>query len=376
MLEDCLLSLLYAAWMAASTMPLGFMLGASCSPCCGCGVADGKPRTDPKDEGTWTLTGTWATAQANETISATFTANPGNSSGETWFFYGSINTSAIGGNATTEQAQDWGNLCNWYSNNTYGPHVSGSGTGPDLDKRASRLPPSTAVVHIYSPVSTVNVGPQTVKNAYFWTNAVTPSFSGMLLAGSEVTATASAHGTVHGMVFVGQGTQNLGTANGGVLFTAKNSQASSGNYGTVNDGARFVLGRPDGTNWGTVNDGAIFEAAANEGTVNGGAEFFDSSLNYDTVNDGAVFDTASVNLGTVNGGATFDNASENGASGTVNGGATFNGDACSLRFVGDYYNTPCDLQYVAHPTDLPTCNGTALSGCGGPGPIFQNCGCG
>ena len=370
MLEDCLLSLLYAAWMAASTMPLGFMLGASCSPCCGCGVADGKPRTDPKDEGTWALTGDWATSQANETISATFTANPGDSSGVTWFFYGNGNTSAVGGNATTEQIQDWGNLCNWYSSNTLG--LSGRG----FDKRATRLPPSTAVVHIYSPVSTVNVGPQTVKNAYFWTTPLAPSFSGMLLAGSELTATDFAYDTAYGTVFVGEGTQNLGVVNGGALFTAWQSQASSGNYGTVNDGARFVLGRPNETNWGTVNDGAIFEAAANGGTVNGGAEFFDFSLNYDTVNDGAVFDTASVNLGTVNGGATFDNASENGASGTVNGGATFNGDACSLRFVGDYYNTPCDLQYVAHPTDLPTCNGTALSGCGGPGPIFQNCGCG
>jgi len=48
MIDDWLLSLLYTAWLTASTMPLGFMLGSSCSPCCGgCGVADGKPRTDP-----------------------------------------------------------------------------------------------------------------------------------------------------------------------------------------------------------------------------------------------------------------------------------------------------------------------------------------
>ena len=34
MIDDSLLSLTYAAWLAASTMPLGFMLGSSCSPCC------------------------------------------------------------------------------------------------------------------------------------------------------------------------------------------------------------------------------------------------------------------------------------------------------------------------------------------------------
>lgn len=34
MIDDWLLSLPYAAWLTASTMPLGLMLGSSCSPCC------------------------------------------------------------------------------------------------------------------------------------------------------------------------------------------------------------------------------------------------------------------------------------------------------------------------------------------------------
>lgn len=34
MIDDWILSLNYAAWLAASTMPLGFMLGSPCSPCC------------------------------------------------------------------------------------------------------------------------------------------------------------------------------------------------------------------------------------------------------------------------------------------------------------------------------------------------------
>jgi hypothetical protein len=373
MIEDALGYWLCAAWLSVSVLPLGFMLGASCSPCCGCGVNDGKPRTDPKDEGTWTFSGDWPDSQQNGSLSASFTANPGDDSGVTWFFYGSLNTSAPGRNATTEEQQDWGNLCNWYSNSLTAPHIG----GPDLNKRASRLPPSSATVHIYSPASTASVGPQTVVTAYFWPEA--GQQSGSLVAGSELTTTGTAHGTTHGAVFAGGGTVNLGTVSGGAMFNAVNlslplapGQPSDGNYGTVNDGATFVRGSD---NWGTVEDGATFDLADNEGTVNGGATFL-SGINWDLVNGGAVFDNGSVNIGTVNGGATFNDFASNSVSGTVNGGATFNDAACSFRFTGDYFNVPCDLQYVAHPTDLPTCNGTADSGCGGPGPFFQNCGCG
>lgn len=370
MIEDALAYWLCVAWLNVSVLPLGFMLGASCSPCCGCGVNDGKPRTDPKDEGTWTISGDWPDSQQNGSLSATFTANPGDDSGVTWFFYGSLTTSAAGRNATAEEIEDWGNLCNWYSNTSTSPVSSPSGIA--LNKRATRLPPAEATVYIYSPVSTARVGPQTVVRAYFLV-------AGMLLAESELTTTGAAHGTTHGTVFAGGGTKNLGTINGGAMFNAVNLSLSGpaglpsmGNYGTVNDAATFVRGSD---NWGTVNDGATFDLADNEATVNGGATFI-AGLNWDLINGGAVFDNGSENIGTVNGGATFNDFATNGLAGTVNGGATFNDAACSFRFTGDYFNVPCDLKYVAHPTDLPTCNGTADSGCGGPGPFFQNCGCG
>jgi hypothetical protein len=447
MLDDWLLSLFYAAWLAASTMPLGFMLGSSCSPCCGCGVADGKPRTDPKDEGTWVPSGTWATS-----VTWTFTANPGDESGETWFFYGSASTSRVGGFATGEEQRDWGNLCNWYSNKTTSPSTT-SGLPGAFDKRATRLPSETAVVHIYTNVNTV--GTRAVKSAYFWSNAD-------LWLGSELLATSLAHDSFGGCVF-SDSSQNDATINGGATFTESSRNVSTGivndgatfydtsqNIGTVNGGATFYDSSENdfvtGGFSGTVNGGAVFnDTAANiastvnggatfydssynsspDGIVNGGAEFFDSSYNTigtindgatfnnssqnnGVVNDGATFNDNSLNVGTtgtygvVNGGATFNDSSKNdigfaasgtvnggavfndnsvnratqfGSEATVNGGATFNDAACSERTTGLPVNCPGGAnrrRFVAHPTDLPTCNGTAPIGC----TAGSTCGCG
>jgi hypothetical protein len=295
MIDDWLLSLLYAAWLTASTMPLGFMLGSSCSPCCGgCGVADGKPRTDPEDEGTWVPSGTWRGVGG---VTWTFNANPGDDSGETWFFYGSFSTSKVGGVATLAERRDWGNICNWYSNKTTSPSTL-TGVPGAFDKRATRLPPVDAVVHIYTDVSTLTVGPQVVKSIYFW------SISD-LLTSSEITSTAAAHDSDNGAVF---------------------------------------------------NDNSD-----NEATVNGGATFNDNSRN--------------TNFSTVNGGAVFNDNSRNTNFSTVNGSATFNDAACSTRVVGSlgFFGNPCTRKFVAHTTDLPTCNGTAPDGCAN---AADTCGCG
>ena len=422
---DAVWSLLCAMTVA----PLGFMLGSSCSPCCGgCRVADGKPRTDPATEGHWVPSGTWASG-----VTWTFSSSPSTTDGGTWFFYSSMATSKPGGGASKAEQQDWGNICNWYSNKTTTPSVGGSST--TLDKRATRLPPEDAIVHIYSSVNTTTTGPITVKNAYFW--------GGDFGDTSEITTTSAAHDSVGGSVFNGYsrifssstvnggatfndssenyyGTVNGGatfndyslnssssTVNGGATFndsswnargTVNNGATFNGSsrnfYGTVNGGAAF-----DGfsTNHsGTVNDGATFNgssrnfAAVNggatfndssgnsNGTVNGGATFNDNSgnISFGTVNDGATFNDNSLNsYSTVNGGATFNGLSTNQASGTVNDGATFNDAACSFRVIGSYSNCPFTNKriFVAHPTDLPTCNGTAPDGCAS---ILDTCGCG
>lgn len=444
---------LWALWLAAAGIyPLGFMLGSSCSPCCGgCGISDGKPRTDPKDEGTWTPSGTWTGVGG---VTWTFTANPGDESGETWFFYGSSTTSKVGGGATTAEQRDWGNICNWYSNKTTSPSSTSSLTTV-LNKRATRLPPTTAVVHIYSNVNTTTVGPQTVKNAYFW--------GGSFLDSSSLTSTTSAHDTSHCNVFLNSSQNSSGsTINGGALFlnfafntgsgTTVNGGASlyggsKNAFGVVTTGAKNLLGAvinggadlheysrneatinggatfsdESGNNAGTVNDSAtfnntsfasgaggtinggatfnndsrqLFATSGAQPTVNGGATFNDASLNFGVVNDGATFNgtssnrtgtgTAEINDGAtfnnnsynelvVNGGATFNDNSYNAATGTVNGGATFNDAACTLRVIGNFFATPCTRQFVAHPTDLPTCSGTAPDGCANSA---DTCGCG
>ena len=460
-----------------------------CKPCCepGCGVPDGKPRTDPKDEGTWVPSGTWPS------VTWTFVPNPGDESGATWFFYGAASTSKPGGGATIAEQRDWGNICNWYSSKTATPSSFSVFGGSGLDKRATRLPPETAVVHIYSDINTTTVGPQVVKSVYFWSWR-------SLRDASEITTTAPAHDSTVGTIFVGDASTEGGNLegsviNGGARFLQymlnSNSTVNGGavfndnakNRGTVNGGGKFYnssrnaeLGTINGTgvfydfarNQGsattgqaaTVNDGAVFNGSSFNGSevavVNGGAKFYGNSYNggdvfgggffYDTawnrltgvvngggsfygssrnfqggtvnggavfndnslnatgstvnggatfnggsanrvvtgsnspiVNDGATFNDNSknggdtANAGTVNGGATFNGRSTNGALGTVNGGATFNDAACSTRKTGSFYSVPCDRKFVAHPTDLPACNGTAPAGCNN---AADTCGCG
>lgn len=407
------------------------MLGSPCSPCCDNCPADGKPRTDPKDEGTWVPSGTWRGVGG---VTWTLEPNPGDESGETWFFYGSFSTSKKGGGATPDEQRDWGNLCNWYSNKTTAPSDTASLTTV-LNKRATRLPPDGATVHVYSVLSNASVGGATVAKAYFWVTGFATN--------SALTTTAAAHdsaggavfnnssfneaavnggatfndssyihstGTVNGGATLNSGTVNGGTVNGGATFNDNSFNNSSGivndgavfngtsyNIGTVNDGAVFNDNSPNGVfgvgtvnggatfndssyngTFAVVNDGAVFNGSSSNsrGTVNGGATFNDSSLNgvFATVNDGAIFNGNSSNFrGTVNGGATFNDNSYNDTLATVNDGATFNDAACSRRTVGSFISFPCTRKFVAHPTDLPTCNGTAPSGCDSPP---ASCGCG
>lgn len=327
-----------------------------CSPCClrNCTVIDGKPSTDPKNEGTWVPSGKWRSGSGSaDEIVWDFIPNPGDESGNTWFFFGSRLTSAAGGRATVAEQQDYGNLCNWYSSKINTPYSSGA--AQFFDKRANRLPPSDAIIHVYSNLSTVLTGPVTVRSAYFW--------SGEFLQNSILTATAPAHDSPDGgsVVF----SLNRGTLNGGATF---NNPA--GNVATVNGVATFNS---------RGNDFPFF-SAFNTGTVNGNAIFYDNSLNWSSfgptnglVNGFATFNDNSINEGIVNAGAVFNDNAIHWGTATVNGGATFNDAACSRQAIGSFYAVPCTRKFVAHPTDLPTCNGTAPNGCFTPP---ADCGCG
>jgi hypothetical protein len=365
------------------------MLGASCSPCCQPGCGGGKDTSDPADEGDWVPSGSWPD------VSWTFTAT---ASEKEWFFYGSASTSRLDGNATVEETRDWNNICNWYSASSHAPNTITAVNFQDrLIRRASVFPTSDAIIHVFTAMDTVEA--RTVKSAYF--------YGGTLRSGSSLTATVAAFGTSFKTVFI-NGT-NSGTVNGGALF-AGTSGVGPQNNGTVNDGGRFqdIGSNQGGTvnggaeffnsaanygtvfggatfndtfscgNGGTVNGGATFNQSSRNsiggGTVNGGAVFNNSSRNnaFGVVNDGAVFNNSSRNAATVNGGATFNNTSEH-LSGRVNGGATFNDSACSRQTNGGVCLPTCTRKFVAHPTDLPTCNGTAATGCATS--CSASCGC-
>jgi hypothetical protein len=496
MIPDCWLELASAIWLALASAPAGFMLGSRCYSCCSCTQIDGKPTTDPKNEGTWVPSGEWRRLAAGSLlppppdgpgVSWTFSANPGDESGETWFFFGSAATSKTRGSATTQQQRDWGNPCNWYSSKINAPNVLPNASPENFDKRANRLPPVDAVVHIYTTVDTTSVGAVTVKNLYVWRGDV---------LGAGITTTAPAHDSVSGAVFGSISTSSRGipkcTITGGATFTGTSEHLSPGvidgdavfyntsgmmyndpstgvTGGVVNGNAFFyddararngtingdastygfssigtctvngdvyayessrtvpfglsslgpaiisgdvftfdngaVNGTVDGSATcvdsssivGTVaSGGEFFDTASNFATINNGAVFNDQSKNVDTVNDGAVFNHSSANDvtvnggavfndtssngrfntgagGVVNGGATFNDSSENKSPSTVNGGAVFNDAACSRRSTGSAFVFPCTRVFVAHPIDLPTCNGTAPTGCDTP---LAACGCG
>lgn len=387
---------MWAVWLFAAGMyPVGYMLGSSCSPCCGgapevcCGDAT-RICTNPETEGTWSPSGAWSTG-----ITWSFAANTTGSGGEQWFFFGSAATSKAGGGASLAEQTDWDNLCNWFSNKTNSPETLFSLAGT-LNKRSDRLPPSNATVFVYSPVD-CGATARTVSRAYFFGNG--------RLEDGELSTTATAHDSTHGTVIKNTNFEGLSYAsgnapvlNGGCLFLQNGT-----NGGTVNDGATFL---GDSENGGTVNDGAEFLDDSNNGaanllagsfgaialsgivnggatfygtstnaaflgTVNDGAEFFGTSTNLGTVNGGAVFNDSSENIASVNGGATFNDTAANGSAGNVNGGASFNDAACSRRVRGGF-GPPCTRAFVAHITDTPTCNGTAVNGC----TVGSTCGCG
>lgn len=363
------------------------MLGGSCSPCCTHGDCPGnRPITDPKDEGNWVPSGEWPN------VTWTFVPNPGDESGETWFFYGSRLTSGTGITSLNDpRITDWYNICNWYStgqpNWTFFPVQA-------VVNRASRLPDDNATVHIYTAVSTASGPPPQVKRAYFWqTRGDSDEFESgrvSLLPDSTLVTTDVIHNTQVGSFFA-RGARNRGVLFGGAAFGSRGMEqydgqpgfGISGNDGTVNGGALlgmwgvpFLL--PPGETFGeadqdtATNGGGGILGGQGAGTINGGAILKGRSGNVGTINDGAIFNHRSQNVSNnlqfpergVFGGAVFNHLSRNES--RVEGGAVFNDEACSTASFGSppYFGTSAD--------GPPVCNGTALPF--NPGVVF--CGCG
>jgi len=143
----------------------------------------------------------------------------------------------------------------------------------ELTGKASSLPPTDAVVHIFTPVSTATSGPKTVATAYFWAS----------LESGTVTASVNAYDSPHPCLFYPGSTYSYGT------YTSQ-----PGNKGTVYGGAKFI------------------NYSGNLGTIaSGGATFIEGSFSSGDITGDAVFyDNSKCISGTVTGNATFYDNSE------------------------------------------------------------------
>jgi hypothetical protein len=315
--------------------------GHKCRCCEGefCLVADGKPRTDPANEGTWVPDAVWTDERdegapllaftnrynsVSRNSSWTFVPREQAGPGNTWFFFGSATTSAPGRRATAAEIYDWGNICNWYSDKAGEPPFavsSISGFANQFPKRANRLPPSNAVVHMYSPFTTSSVGPQTVKQMYVWeeldAQSITPSSLDF-----NVTATTpfpqitemDISVLFRGRLSASKILTNRGTIGGGALFlNACNGLAGvsffANGRGTVNGSAMFSSPSSLFMNFGTINGDGWFYGGTSNGRVNNGAsvdrlgrvvrdaKFFQNSRNWYRVEGKATFRGESSNQG-------------------------------------------------------------------------------
>jgi hypothetical protein len=413
---------------------MGFLFGV-CSACCQeecpcSAITPSKPCTDPADEGTWVPSGdypdlTWTYDPDLKQPDA----------GGSWFFFGSASSSKVGGSATQEEQQDWGNLCNWYSvkNNTPPFRTSLPVDFPARATRlpptnatvfiytpvSTVLSGPVTVKAAYFYFSSLVAGSDiTTTDTAYVGNAESASFGSVVYLDDVFLTDATLSG---GALFLRQSSIGSGaTVNGGAEFNFRTNESTArGNFGTINGGAIFKnsnfsatpRNRPGAVinggaqffgqclNEGTVNDGAVFShvgapafttATPRNSTgaiVNGGAEFILDARNDGEVNDGAVFDGTSRNFfGTVNGGGVFDDDASN-AAGTVNGGGVFNDNAKNTSSTSSTVNGGAEFKdaacsersrtvggvrfFVAHPTDFPTCSGTAPPGSN----AAATCGC-
>lgn len=258
-----------------------YMLGSTCSPCCGPGVPacndpvalPNKPVTDPATEGEWVPSGTWnlnapSSSNTMNGITWTFVPNVSGTGGSTWFFFGSAETSSATGTATAAEQADWDNPCNWYSSSNAAPFYYAANS-PNmklrLDKRASTLPSVDATIHFYTTPNLATTGPKTCAVAYF--------HRGEIEAGGTLTCTGTAIDSPGGAVFMTSGT----------------SYGAIGLYGGVK---------------GTYNGGSRFHQSARlYGTCNGTTNFSGQSGMF----DGAVNGDVTMTQFVTNGAITFGN---------------------------------------------------------------------
>lgn len=338
--------------------------------CCGAQCSDTSfPFSDPANEGTWVPSGTFPS------IVWTFVPYSPETPGNTWFFSGSPD----GGTSAAERiASDWFNPCNWWSHRTVAPsepRASGSGVDGSFTKRATRLPPSDAVVHIYTDL--VISSPVSVQAAYFWRkNGAQGEGSGSprnlynRLRGGTMVAT----GTVYGA--------DAGFWLEDTSITASVSPVELNGNVALRRQTRVQPPLFPNTDFGFVINGDVDMKVGGSGpgillrgTVNGYVEARDRSTVRATINGGAkLYNDSTMDGGTISGGAEFYDTSRFTActfgvapfTGQVNGGATFFDDARSCCVIDSG-----GRKFSAHPTELPTCSGTAPAGT----PNVSSCGC-
>lgn len=345
--------------------------------CCGLPVcADTSfPFSDPANEGTWVPSGTFPS------IVWTFVPYSPETPGNTWFFSGSHDggTSAGGTSAAERIASDWFNPCNWWSHRIVAPsepRQEGSSSDISFTKRATRLPPSDAVVHIYTDL--VISSPVSVQAAYFWRkNGAQGEGGGSVrnlynrLRGGTMVATGTAYGADAGFWLEDTAiTSNILPVelNGTVAFRRQTRVQPlffpSPNFGLV------INGDVD------MKVGGSGPGILLQGTVNGYAEARERSTVRATISGGAkLYNNSIMDGGTISGGAEFYDTSRFTAcsfgvapfTGQVNGGATFFDDARSCCVIDSG-----GRKFSAHPTELPLCSGTAPAGT----PSVSSCGCG
>ncbi len=276
----------------------------------------GSDVTSPEQSGTYTLYTKGVDAQNNTDIaSSTFTI-------QSKYFCGTIDS-------------DWGNLSNWYTNNTC--------TTPSASLPSS----STPIVELIGNVSPVIESGDTLP----WvinTNGLTGSASstGVIFSGTSV---------------------NTKRIVGNATFRnyAYNSAVITGNA-KFESAASSILNLVNSMKWAGTIIGAI---AGGDDTLISQLIFNNSSINEGIFTGSAIFNDASNNLGTINGNAVFNNTSSF-SMGTVNGTSTLGGISQIITGTNNVQNlyknaSSRDVLYISPTGSINVSGNLTLNGLSG-----------
>jgi len=315
------------------------LFGCQCRGC-GCCHSTSLPVTDPQDEGTWVPSGTWPN------VTWSFVPNQGDKSGNTWYFYRP--------GLQSGQKASWYDPCNWYSRLELSPSEP---TAPAyLTCQANRLPPDTATVIVFSPMSYVDCAGNVDSTLSVEARASRFYFFNNGASYMSVLARDFAHNSDYGTVFCDSYFANQGSVAYGALFV------SSNNWGGVYNGARFinssnqrsygvsgkatstnttvdVVFEQSSTNWNSMGFDNPYAPGRTQYGVQGYqrvryATKFNNSLNSAQVYFDGYFENGATNNHTGYGNATFNDSYHGGSSTTsttrIYGDATFAGASATF----------------------------------------------